>query len=408
MDDEIRIFAEGRPGVPPYPKEAREAARRRLLDETRTRRRGFRLPRTGWQAVGAFGLTAALVGGVAFTLSSVPRDGTVARPAGAVTVGVSGELDPKPGQFVLVESETMYPAFAIGEQETRYLYRTKRKLWRSADAGADGLMAIEGQEPRQFPGWPLPKEAEKWQGTDWHRLASCPDRLGSFRNDHAFLSTLPTDPEGMKDFLGKRAETTNDDPFRAAADLIRETYVPKAQRTALFAAVKQLPGVEVAEGVADAAGRKGTALGRAAAEQGMLEQLIFDPETFAFMGERGTVVDEKIAGAPVGSLLALTAQTGVSVVDTLPDAPAAGHDGSCDPQPTEPAAPVKPTPTGTVTPDAEPTPIPSHPAKPRRSADPSAPESVEPTPIPTVTVTLVPTETPSDPATATVTPTPTR
>ncbi|GAA2649317.1 CU044_5270 family protein [Nonomuraea recticatena] len=404
MDDEIRIFAEGRPDVPPYPREAREAARRRLLEETRARR-GFRLPRLGWQAAGAFGLTVALVGGVAFTLSSTQRDGTAARPAGAVTVAppteavtveAGGELDPKPGQFVLVESETMYPSYSFGEQESRHLYRTKRQLWRSVDASADGLMSIEGMEPRQFPGWPLPEHARKWQGTDWHRLASCPDTLGAFRNDYAFLSTLPDDPERMKDFLAQRAKNTNDDAFRAAADLIRETYVPKAQRAALFAAMKELPGVEVAEGVEDGAGRKGTALGRAAPEQGTVEQLIFDPETFAFMGERGTVVDEKAAKAPVGTLLSLTAQTAVSVVDTLPDAPTAGHDSACDPQPTPSQEPVKPTPTGTA-PDVEPTPIPSPPAKPRRSADPSAPESIEPTPVPT--------ETPSDPATATVVPT---
>jgi hypothetical protein len=71
MDDEIVPFADGRPAAPAYPPHAREAARRRLLSEAAGPRR-FRLPRLGWQAVGAFGLTVALVGGVGVALSSGP------------------------------------------------------------------------------------------------------------------------------------------------------------------------------------------------------------------------------------------------------------------------------------------------------------------------------------------------
>ncbi|MFE3449118.1 CU044_5270 family protein [Nonomuraea sp. NPDC059194] len=408
MDDEIRIFAEGRPAVPPYPQEAREAARRRLVQEA-TARRGFRFPRLGWQAAGAFGLTVALVGGVAFTLSSTSGGGTVARPAAAVTVGMGEELTPKPGQFVLVESETMYRASTMGEKESRYLYRTKRQLWRSADAGAGGLLSIETLEPKPFPGWPLPEEAKDREGTEWMRLASCPDRLGAFRNDYAFLATLPTDADGMRAFLDKRANGTNSDAFVALGDLIRETYVPRAQREALFTAAKALPGVEVAEGVEDGAGRKGTAVGRKA-KDGLLEQLIFDPATFRLLGERGTVVDEKAAGAPVGSVLALTAETSASVVDTLPaEAAGAGHDSSCDAS-VEPPETVAPTPIPSDVETVTPTPIPSTDQTvivtpvpkgkvPADGPTVSAEPSVEPTstparpteaPAPTVTVTVRP------------------
>ncbi|MEU9889700.1 hypothetical protein [Sphaerisporangium sp. NPDC051011] len=64
--------------------------------------------------------------------------------------------------------------------------------------------------------------------------------------------------------------------------------------------------------------------------RGILEQHIFDPETFTYPGERGTVADAKVAGAPAGSVLALTAQLKVSVVDALPEAHDASKDGSCE------------------------------------------------------------------------------
>ncbi|MEU7897596.1 CU044_5270 family protein [Nonomuraea sp. NPDC049152] len=416
MDDEIRIFAEGRPAAPSYPQEAREAARRRLLQEATTGRGfRFRFPRIGWQAAGAFGLTVALVGGVAFTLSSTSRDGTAARPATAVMVGVSDELTPKPGQFVLVESQTMYGSYSMGKQESRYLYRTKRQLWRSADASADGLMSIEGLEPKPFPGWPMPEEAKKWQGKSWTQLSSCPDRLGGFRNDYAFLAALPTDQEGMRAFLEKRAkETNNNVVFGVVGDLLREAYAPRAQREALFMAAKSLPGVEVAEGVEDGAGRKGTALGRKS-QQGTLDQLIFDPTTFMFMGERGTVVDEKVAGAPVGSLLALTAETSVSVVDALPaEAAGADQDSTCEDM-DGPTASVSPTPIPSDEPTATVTPVPDGEAGPTDVPTTSSP----PTSVPELPANVPgdPSAVPADPseapvatvtATLTATPKPTR
>src|SRR6185437_14293122 len=95
MDDEIKLFTDGRPAAPAYPSQAREAARRRLLDEA-AGGGGFRLrfPRLGWQAVGAFGVTITLVGGVGVALSS--RTAPVATPGAAATASVA---DTQPAQF---------------------------------------------------------------------------------------------------------------------------------------------------------------------------------------------------------------------------------------------------------------------------------------------------------------------
>ncbi|MFC4535226.1 CU044_5270 family protein [Sphaerisporangium dianthi] len=366
MADEIQSFTDGRPAAPSYPAAAREAARRGLLAQAasgsraRTARPGSRpgAPRLGWQAAAAFGVTLALVGGVGLTLSSrsapapVPGAAATAASPEPATDSISvappatgAELHPRPGQFVMVESETMYTAASLGTSSmVRYLYRTKRTIWRPADGKAHGLLSIEWLPSKPFPGQPLPTEAAAQPGEQWHDIAGhCPGDPDNSRTDYAYLSGLPADESGMRDYLYGRPRGDNpadDAAFTSVGDLVRESYLPRAQREALVAAAKTIGGVEVAEGVEDSAGRRGIAVGRE--RDGVLTQLIFDPATFVYLGERGTVTDEKAADAPVGSVLALTAQVKVSVVDELPKPGVAGEndktgkgdgmarDGSCD------------------------------------------------------------------------------
>ncbi|GAA3809447.1 hypothetical protein GCM10022226_32220 [Sphaerisporangium flaviroseum] len=356
MDDEIELFSTGRPAAPPYPPGAREAARRRLLNAAAGRRR-LLWPRPGWQAVGAFGLTLALVGGLGVALSS--GSAPVAVPGATTTESVSvaapprefADLDPKPGQFLLVESETMSRAESLDQgKQTRYLNRTERKFWKPVDGNGKGLLWIAGLKPKPFPGSTLPENAESWQGGGWNEVdGHCPGSPDDTRTDYVHLSTLPSDQAGMREFIykqprgGKQPRGDNGSDvgaFTAVGDLLWENYLPRAQRQAMFEAAKTIPGVEVAEGVQDSAGREGVALGKV--RNGVLEQLIFDPDSYLFLGERGTVVDERAGGAPVGSVVALTAQLRISVTDRLPQAENVAEDASCDQ-----SQPATPLPTGT-------------------------------------------------------------
>ncbi|MFB4266830.1 CU044_5270 family protein [Nonomuraea sp. GTA35] len=423
MDDEIRVFAEGRPEAPPYGAEARARARERLLTQARGGGGRFRLPRLGWQAAAAFGVTVVLVGGVAVALSNQgagPGPATSATQSAEVT---PGELHPRPGQFIMVESETMYGSFTMGadgKEASRHLYRSHRKIWQSVDGSASGLLMMEGREPRPWPGEELP-EAEKtgWQGTSWDTLAACPGRLGEYRTDYAYLSTLPADPAALRERLYRLGGKGGDRDFSAldhARSMLTETYLPRAQRQALFEAIKTIPGVRVEQGVEDAAGREGVALAGPGGERGVESQLIFDPETFMYLGERQEVVAEG-AAAPKGSILALTAQLSVSVVDRLPEEAAqAQGDASCMPEsevpadappqspasdaPTEVASPAPDAPAETASPAPHaPTeiasPAPDAPAEtaspapdaPTASAVPESADADMPTagPVPTVT-----------------------
>ncbi|WP_188190231.1 CU044_5270 family protein [Nonomuraea sp. SYSU D8015] len=390
-EDEIRVFAEGRPAVPPYRAEARAQARERLLAEARRGGR-FRLPRFGWHAAAAFAVTIALVGGVGMTLSR-QGGGTTSPVQSAV---LSDQLDPRPGQYILIESDTMYPSYAYGKngEESRHLYRTHRKIWQSVDGGKDGLLMIKGLDPKPWPGRELPpSDVTGERETGWTALPSCPGRQDG-RTDYAYMSTLPADAAAMREHLYKRStESEGKDisadmaAFTYVGDLVRETYLPKAQRDALFEAAKAIPGVEVAEGVEDSAGRKGVALGRRD-PQGTLTQIIFDPATHMFLGERQTVVEDKGVGAPAGSVLALTAQLNVSVVDELPEAPTEGREAaSCGPAPLPDNEP--PSVGSTETPEPPPT---SEATIEATLAPSGAPAPEEPAPTRTVTVTPRPEE----------------
>ncbi|TYB66186.1 hypothetical protein FXF51_18570 [Nonomuraea sp. PA05] len=361
MDDEIRAFAEGRPQAPPYGAEARARARERLVQEARGGRR-FRPLRLGWQAAAAFGVTVVLVGGVAVALSN---QGSGPGPATTVTqsAGVApGEPDPRPGQYILIESETMYAAIQLGKggEESRHLYRTHRKIWQSVDGSAAGLLMIEGREPQAWPGEELPESAKDWQGTSWHTLASCPGVRGEHRTDYAYLGTLPAESAAMREHLyrisaGGEGKGVDRDmaAFTQAHNLLTETYLPAAQRRALFEAVKSMPGVQTIEGVKDSSGREGVALATRA-PQGSRQQLIFDQETFLYLGERQVVVEEG-AKAPKGSVLAWTSQLSASVVDRLPEATVdPGRDASCDL--TEPTASAIPAPSVSGSPPESPHP----------------------------------------------------
>lgn len=340
MTDEIDLVARERPDAAPYSLAAKAAARRRLTDPAkraaRPRPRPYLLLAGGTALLAAAGVAAVI------TRPAEPEPKPVTVSAGVVSLpkvsNMSAEevlgkaaravtdLSPRDDQFVKVSSQTMYEATVVGEdkKQSRYLYRTKRTIWLPADGTRDGALKVEYLEPRAYPGWPIPPEAYQQKGTAWMRLPACDSTRDTA---YTSLKTLPNDPEKMRAYLYGRPRGDNPPDtgaWTAVGDLLRETYVPAAQRKALFKAAATIPGVTVNESAEDAAGRTGIGVGRVSG--GVREEIIFDPSSYELLGERGIVVDAKEAKAPAGSLVASTAQLEVTVDDTAPkvDDPAAG------------------------------------------------------------------------------------
>ncbi|MBO4273691.1 CU044_5270 family protein [Microbispora triticiradicis] len=331
MIDEIDLVARERPQAPPYSLAAKAAVRRRLTGPGRppVRPRPYALLAGGAALLAGAGVVAVAAAGpgrpahptrageVVVTLpkvSAMSAEEVLGRAARAVT-----DLSPRDDQFVKVGSQTMYEASIAGEneKESRYLYRTKRTIWLSADGTRDGALKIEHLEPRAYPGWPIPPEAYREKGTEWLGLPAC-DKVSD--TAYTMLKKLPSDPEKMRSHLYARPHgdlPSDAGAWTAVGDLLRETYVPAPQRAALFKAAATIPGVTVNENVGDAAGRTGIGVGRVS--RGVREEIIFDPATYELLGERGVVVDAREARAPVGSLVASTAQLEVTVDDAAPE-----------------------------------------------------------------------------------------
>ncbi|GAA1272492.1 hypothetical protein Psi02_06120 [Planotetraspora silvatica] len=351
MTDEFDLIAQARPEVRAYSPAAKASARRRLT-AVPSRRKPYGIAIAGVAVVAGASVVAVNVltatpGGTghAPAVAALPKvtnmsaSEVLGRAAQAVT-----DLKPRNDQFIKVISQTMSPVMGghavsgndpappprpdgavtkpTGQTSTefRYLYQAKRTIWLSADGSKDGALKTQHLKPQAYPGWPIPEGAYAEAGsTELLKLPTCgyvPETT------YTKLKRLPADVEGMRAYLYSGAVNKNPPDARAwtsVGDLLRETYMPAAQRAALFKAAATIPGVKVTAGVTDAAGRTGIGVGRASI--GIRSDIIFDAKTFELLGERGTVVDEKEAKSPVGSVVASTAQLQVSVTDTVPKAP---------------------------------------------------------------------------------------
>jgi hypothetical protein len=129
---------------------------------------------------------------------------------------------------------------------------------------------------------------------------------GRCRPVPADLAHLPTTEPAMRRYLYHHLAGQNppdQQAFITAGDLIRDSYIRPAALAAIFRAVAHIPGVTVVHGAVSANGRRGIAVQRVF--HGVSDQLIFDPHTYAVIGERQVVVGPG-AGLKAGTILDLT------------------------------------------------------------------------------------------------------
>ncbi|MEU4829632.1 CU044_5270 family protein, partial [Streptosporangium sp. NPDC023615] len=253
----------------------------------------------------------------------------------AETASAEDDLRPRPGQFLVLESQIMYPAEVEEDgRKRRYLDRGVHRVWLPAEGSPleGGVVSVRHLRPEPYPGEALPAGALRRaeSGSEPSRLTGRDDRPEHLRTDYAYLSRLPADPAGMREHLYTGLTGGALDHYEAwgrVGAMVTQAYMPAAQRAALFRAAGTIPGVRTADGVEDAAGRRGVAAVMSNPESGVRHEYVFDPATYRYLGERVVVTDAARAGAPVGQVLTSTALLKVEVAD---DAPRVAPEGTGD------------------------------------------------------------------------------
>jgi hypothetical protein len=304
--NEMDLLREFRADRPATDLAAISPARRQLLRTARGRPvRKLGLPRLRWQLAvpGVLALVVAaglLVANLpASPPRAVPEAVNVLRLA-AQTAGNSPDLAPRPDQFVFVESIVAYQSTRRAPDGVHSLYSVvpeDRRIWQSVDGTHDGLLLT-----RTRPGsgtWvrsPLPGcRNGKMDGIKGDQVFPHAERCTV--DTSAVLDKLPTNAADMFRYLysDKNGSRTADQrAWTKVGDLIRESYARPAVMAAIFSAAARIPGVSVVHGVVDVAGRPGIAV--ALTDLGVREELIFDPATHAYLGERGVNTKDQESG----------------------------------------------------------------------------------------------------------------
>lgn len=124
--------------------------------------------------------------------------------------------------------------------------------------------------------------------------------------------TLPREPRQLLDKIyelnGNSGPSSDGQALQWIIDALRGGTAPADFRAALYKAVADIPGVEITENQATLNGRTGIAIGRVETTSDTRYDLIIDPESGQFIGEREVTLDG-YASFPPGTATSWTAVT---------------------------------------------------------------------------------------------------
>ncbi|BBH64137.1 hypothetical protein ACTI_08220 [Actinoplanes sp. OR16] len=220
-------------------------------------------------------------------------------------------LTARPDQFVYTESISAWGGGTTHMDGTQTYQRPvpmTRRSWQSVDGTRDGLLRQTPVDPTAEN--PMPELADS-------TIPACgAQEMDVCGTASVYRTGLPTEAGAMRAYiygLDHGGQTADYGAFENVADQLRESYVPPASLGALFEAAATIPGVAVLPGTVDLGGRTGIAVARA--DDGFRRELVFDPETYEFLGERLVAVRTTGLGDPPGTVAGFTAQLRVAIVD---------------------------------------------------------------------------------------------
>ncbi|MFI7687813.1 CU044_5270 family protein [Nonomuraea sp. NPDC049655] len=234
---------------------------------------------TGGIIVGQVGLGGSGPHTPGHLLAAPPADAKALLTLAARAAADRPDPEPARGQYVhtrTLAQQSLHTKDKSGAtQYTKVMVNEER--WEAADVGMPWLsrtqaLSATGPAPRSF-----------WDHGVEDVLSESPGCPG--RPPYARLATWPTDPAQVR---AKIVADTGEQPlrvWRALQALVRESVVRPSLGAALYQVAAGLDGIMLIGDAVDAAGRTGLA---AAMDEGdgTRSELIFDRETYRYLGER--------------------------------------------------------------------------------------------------------------------------
>jgi len=309
--DEITLVTAVAPPAPGLPAAAREAARATLLAEMATEREAGTFP--GWAPVPGsrrraavprsrrlvrWGIAGAallaVAAGAAIILPSVlagpspspaPSSSPAPRvypPATAAAVLLRAarataavpDLHPRADQFIYTQSVSRY----VTQHNRLFVTRA----WLTVDGWHGGLILQRwASGTRWYHGFGQP-DCRTLPHSNWNYKANCP-------LPPAYVTNLPRTVKAMKRYLlGYYAHGKGSPPAADAIGTVTGFYqflVPHRASALMFRALSQIKGIRVIDHATTLAGDKGIAVAAYDPSRGTLDELIFDPKTYLYIGD---------------------------------------------------------------------------------------------------------------------------
>jgi hypothetical protein len=335
--DDLDLVKRFRDGVSPPGPDVLRAARMSMTAEGGDGREALaplrvRPHRNTWRV--AVGVAAVAVAIAVVLPAILPGNGPGgADPAAAAALhrfaGIAARQPataaPQPGQFVYTKSESLNEnTWVLGNDGTSMFTRLQ-PVTREAWIGVDGSGRL--RETTGRGSFPTPADEAAW------KAAGSPDLGEGKTTDETFaagpqglsfldLSGLPTDPDALRAAIEARqiegGPPGDAETFTIVGDLLREPYASPALRAALYEVAASLPEVQLVGDTTDASGRHGVAV--AYPDGSARNELIFDPETAALLGE-STIATGADPGVPAGTILSSSVYLVSGVVDSTNETP---------------------------------------------------------------------------------------
>lgn len=241
-------------------------------------------------------------------------------------------VDPvlEPGQYLEVNTRAVHGSYRL---TTGFQRLTDDTLYRPADPaddwvwvrGSQSVHATFGPESEEFANeWLREKEADDtFENGDLLRAPGGAFYGGESSVGAEGLAALPRDPYRLLNHIYRVTLGMGPGPDTEAlvfmADLLRSGVVPADLRAAMYEAAAMIPGVTFTEDRATLDGRTGIAIGRDEESWGVRMEIIIDPATGEFIGERSVALrDHDDIGIAAGGILSWSAVT-TTVVDSAPE-----------------------------------------------------------------------------------------